>query len=231
LHVQRRREEYLAFVAHDLRTPLNALGLAARVLEMECGQARNPRADQMLHTLHRNVRHLEALVERVLKENDHVRTEGGVKLERRQFDLWPLVERLIHDLHPVAGTSSTKLVNAVPEDLMVYADSSLLTRIFQNLIANAIKSTPRGQVVIGARGNGPGGAAEFWVSDNGSGIPREKLAAIVEQLDGDSDSSGEAGLGLAIVKTFVRAHGGKITVDSQEGGSTFRFSISGDERE
>ncbi|HJQ98960.1 MAG TPA: HAMP domain-containing sensor histidine kinase [Candidatus Polarisedimenticolaceae bacterium] len=229
LEVQRRREEYLAFVAHDLRTPLNAISLAARVLE----QARSGGVDdieiaQMSKTLQRNVKHLEELVEHVLAESDHVRTETGVKLQRRRLDVWPLVEALIHDLHPVAGTSSTKLVNAIPEDLTAYADASLLRRIFQNLVANAIKYTPRGEVVIGARKAGRGGI-ECWVSDNGAGIPEDKLETILGTLDTDPERQGTTGLGLAIVKTYVEAHGGQVSVESKEGaGSTFRFTIPGD---
>ena len=60
------------------------------------------------------------------------------------------MEALVHDLHPVAGTDSTKLVNEVPQDFVIYADAGLLKRVFQNLIANAIKYTPRGEVVISA---------------------------------------------------------------------------------
>jgi len=108
LQVQKRREEYLAFVAHDLRTPLNAISLATRVLEMTF---RDPNAQDetagMLKTLGRNVKQLQALVEKIIEENTNLRTETGVKLERRDFDLWPLVEALIHDLRPVAGTGST----------------------------------------------------------------------------------------------------------------------------
>ena len=73
------------------------------------------------------VQHLEKLVAKVLDENTHLQTEIGIKLERRSIDLWPLVEALIHDLHPVAGTSSTKLINHVPDDMVVYADASLLS--------------------------------------------------------------------------------------------------------
>jgi two-component system phosphate regulon sensor histidine kinase PhoR len=53
-------------------------------------------------------------------------------VERREVDLWPLVEALVHDLHPLAGTSSAQLINQVPDDLVVYADAGLLRRIFQN---------------------------------------------------------------------------------------------------
>jgi len=231
LEVQHRREEYLAFVAHDLRTPLNAISLAARVLELTLtreGERGGVDAVRMMKTLHRNVQHLQSLVEKVLKESANIQTETGVKLERREFDLWPLVETLIHDLHPVAGTASTQLINKIPEELVAYADASLLKRVFQNLIANAIKYTPRGEVVMGARETGPGGAIECWVSDNGVGIPEERFEVIFEKLESDPERDGGTGLGLAIVKTFVEAHGGRVTVESKEGvGSTFRFTLPG----
>jgi two-component system, OmpR family, phosphate regulon sensor histidine kinase PhoR len=229
LEVQRRREEYLAFVAHDLRSPLNAISLAAHVLQSSVpGQDDGAQTAQMLKTLQRNVQRLQALVENVLKESDHIQTETGIKLERREFDLWPLVEALIHDLHPVAGTSSTQLINEIPEDLSIYADASLLKRVFQNLIANAIKYTPRGEVIIGAEGTGEEGGVECWVSDNGAGIPKDRLERIFDKLETDPEREGGTGLGLAIVKSFVEAHGGKVTVESKEGiGSTFRFTLPG----
>ncbi len=227
LEVQRRREEYLAFVAHDLRTPLNAISMAASVLELTLPK-RDASAEtgQMLKTLRRNVQHLDGLVRKVLEENTNLQTEIGVKLQRREFDLWPLVEALIHDLHPVAGTSSTQLVNKVPDDLVVYADASLLRRVFQNLIANAIKYTPRGEVIIGARELGAECVVECWVSDNGAGIPEELLEKVFDKGETDPENAGGTGLGLAIVKTFIEAHGGTVAVERKEGfGSTFRFSL------
>lgn len=230
LEVQRRREEYLAFVAHDLNTPLNAISLAAQVLELTLGDRDDrPETAQMLVTLQRNVQHLKALVEKVLKESEHVRTEAGVKLERRAFDVWPLVEALIHDLNPVAGTASTRLINKIPVDLTAYADASLLRRVFQNLIANAIKYTPRGEIVLGGREAAAGdGAVECWVSDNGAGIPADRLDVIFDKLETDPEREDSTGLGLAIVKMFVEAHGGTVAVESTEGvGSSFRFTLPG----
>jgi signal transduction histidine kinase len=125
----------------------------------------------------------------------------------------------------VAGTSSTQLVNKVPEDMVVYADAGLLRRVFQNLIANAIKYTPRGEIIIGAREIGEK-SIECWVSDNGSGIAEEVLAKVFDKGETDQVSADALGLGLAIVKTFTEAHGGQVTVESKEGvGSTFRFSL------
>jgi two-component system phosphate regulon sensor histidine kinase PhoR len=225
LEVQRRREEYLAFVAHDLRTPLNAISMAGKVLEMTVS-GHGPEATQMLKSLRRSVQHLEGLVAKVLEENTNLETEAGIKLERRELDLWPLVEALIHDLHPVAGTDSTRLINQVPDDFVVYADASLLRRIFQNLIANAIKYTPRGEIIIAARERDADGVTECSVRDNGAGISQELLEKVFDKGETDPESAGGTGLGLAIVKTFTEAHGGMVSVESQEGvGSTFRFTL------
>jgi two-component system, OmpR family, phosphate regulon sensor histidine kinase PhoR len=232
LELQRRRDEYLAFVTHDLRTPLSAIALAARVLDSSAAPGGSSAApggsipmSRMLRSLHRNVEHLTTLVDRILKENANVQTESGVKPERRWLDLWSLVEELIHDLHPVAGTSSTQLLNRVPEDLSAYADASLLRRILQNLIANAITFTPRGEVEIGARQRN-GAGVECWVRDNGAGIPTDRLQGVFDKHETTTPDDAGAGLGLAIVKTFVEAHGGTVSVESTEGvGSIFCFTL------
>jgi signal transduction histidine kinase len=213
-------------VAHDLRTPLNAISLASQVLELMLSdkQPDAKQTTQMLKTLKRNVQHLDVLARKIIDENVNLDTEVGVKLERRDFDLWPLVEALIHDLHPVAGTSSTRLVNAIPEDLVIFADAYLLRRVFQNLIANAIRYTPQGEVIIDARAVNAGGV-ECSVRDNGEGIPPERVNLVFEKHEADPEKDG-MGLGLAIVKTFIEAHGGAVAVESQFGaGSIFRFTL------
>lgn len=224
LEVQRRRDAHLAFVAHDLRTPLNAIALATRVLHRLSDQPDNETVKQMLISLERNVRQLESLVDDVLKESTNIRTESGVTLERRHFDLWPVVEALIHDLRPVAGTASTHLTNQIPLELTAWADAGLVRRIIQNLIANAIRHTPRGDVTIGARRMEDGGV-ECWVSDTGSGIAADQIATLFQPAEPDG-SNGKAGLGLTIVKSFVEAHSGALSVESTVGeGTTFRFTL------
>ncbi len=229
LEVRGRREDYLAFVAHDLRTPLSAISLAGKVLERVLpASSANADTARMLKALRRNVQHLEKLVDKVLEENTNLQTEVGIKMQRREVDLWPLIEALTHDLHPVAGTCSTQLINNVPDDLVVYADAGLLRRVFQNLISNAISYTPRGEIIIGASGPDADGAIECSVRDNGAGIPPELLETIFEKGTSDKDGDGGTGLGLAIVKSFVEAHGGRVTVESKRGvGSTFRFALPG----
>lgn len=226
VETQRRREEYLAFVAHDLRTPLNAITLATHILELRWpdGTA-DPDTDRVMRTLRRNTRHLESLVSRVLEENTHLLTELGVKLERRRFELWPLVEGVMLDMQPIAIDKKTVLVNQVPDDLPLLADAGLVRRIFQNLLANAIDYAPGGIVTVGARETGPEGPVECWVADNGPGIPAERLARVFDALETDPERDG-TGLGLAIVKTFVEAHEGSVSVESSPGkGCTFRFTL------
>jgi two-component system phosphate regulon sensor histidine kinase PhoR len=221
--VQRRRAEHLAFVAHDLRTPLGAITFSAHILEQrmpaEGGSAETAR---LLKILGRNARQLDTLVNQILSENTQLLTELGVKVERRTFDLWPLVETLIQDMQPLAQKGGSRIVNQIPDDLELCADAGLVRRIFQNLIVNAIGYTPGGEVTIGARGGAP---AECWVTDNGAGIPRDRIDKVFEALETDPERDG-IGLGLAIVKTFVEAHDGRVTVESIEGqGSTFRFTL------
>ena len=227
LEVQKRREEYLAFVAHDLRTPLNAISLATRLLELTFhDQTARAETAQMLETLGRNVKQLQALVEKIIEENSALRTETGVKLERRNFDLWPLVEVLIHDLRPVAATSNTQLINQVPHNLVVFADATVLRRVFQNLIANAIKFTPGGKVIVEARDLSAEKEIECSISDTGVGMPETQLERVFDELEPGSAVEGGLGLGLAIVKTFVEAHGGRVSVESKQGfGSKFQFTL------
>jgi signal transduction histidine kinase len=229
LEVQRRREEYLAFVAHDLKTPLNAISLAAQALTRSLmGGSSSPDTARMLKTLQRNERRLEALVDNVLQESDHVRTDASVKVAAREFDLWPLVENVIRDLGPVAETAGTQVTSTVPDDLIAYGDAALVRRILQNLLANAINFTPRGQVTVGAESTDANGSIECWVHDTGSGIPADRLDVIFEKGTTEDSSAGATGLGLPIVKAFVEAHGGTIRVESKEGsGSVFRFGLPG----
>jgi two-component system phosphate regulon sensor histidine kinase PhoR len=225
LEVQKHQKEHLAFVVHDLRTPLNAIFLAAKVLDRILpAEVKNAEASRMLNALRRNARYLDARIMKVIKENATPEVNAPLELEHRDFDLWALVEALIYDLSPVAETATAQLVNIVPEDLMVYADASLLGRVFQNLISNALKYTPRGDVTIGARVTDEKGGVECWVSDNGTGIPEERLSSIFDKLDAEQEKEG----GLGVVKLYIEAHGGQVAVESKQGvGSTFRFTLPG----
>jgi two-component system phosphate regulon sensor histidine kinase PhoR len=169
---------------------------------------------------------LEALVAKVLEENANLIAEEGVSLERRHFDLWALVEAVVHSMRPIAECSGTSLVNSIPIDMVVYADANLLRRVFQNLLSNSITYSAKGKIVIGAKHDARGGGTECWVSDNGSGVDKDRLERIFEKGEGDPERADSSGLGLAIVKTFVEAHGGTVHAESENGsGTTIRFTL------
>ena len=233
LEAKKRRDEHLAFVAHDLRTPLNAISLAVRFLERAPADRETAAEDyaRILKMLRRNADALQRLVTSVVEENTNLSETADLVLERRRVELWPLVQALIDDVEPVAVTNGTQLINVVPEDVVVYADASLLRRILQNLLANAIKASPRGHVIVGARTVDSHGSVECWVKDDGHGIGPEQLQRILEMFERQGVERPTSGLGLAIVTRFVKAHGGAVTVESEERiGSTFRFSLPGPNR-
>lgn len=227
IEVQQRREEHLSFVAHDLRAPLSAMAMATQLLERTLpDEAKSGQDAMLLETLQRNISRLNALVVKVMQEEANLNANGSEKLERGEVQLRALVQGLISDLQPLAESSNTNLINHVPEELTAFADANLLTLVFQNLVSNAIRYTPKGEVTIGARANEESACHECWVSDNGAGIAAERLEKVFDKLETDPDQKDGMGLGLAIVKQFVEAHSGQVTVESKLGeGSAFRFTL------
>ena len=226
VELQKRREEHLSFVIHDLRTPLQAVSLATTMLERSLpGESKTELFTSSVSMLRRNIGRLDGLIKRVLQEEGNLQLGDSPKVEKREFDLWSLVESIIQDLYPIASDAHTTLVNNVSPDLTIFADARLLGQVFQNLISNAIKFTPNGKITIGARD--VNGIAQCSIQDNGAGIDVERLDKIFDKLETDQqpDKRG-VGLGLAIVKQIVELHGGTITVESRVGeGSTFTFEI------
>jgi signal transduction histidine kinase len=227
LEIQQRREEHLAFVAHDLKTPLSAIAMAAKLLEVKRPDiVKDEEAATLLRTMHHNVSRINSLVVKVVQEEANLKAQVQKRIERQEVKLRPLVEVLVSDLSPLADASKLSLLNKVPEELTAFADANMLTLIFQNLISNAIDYTPNGEVTIGAKKIDEAAAVECWVSDTGAGIPTDRLEKVFDKLESDPDKKSGMGLGLAIVKQFVEAHGGQVAVDSELGqGSTFRFTI------
>lgn len=227
LEIQKRREEHLSFVIHDLRTPLQAVSLATTMLERSLpDESKTELFETSLSTLRRNIGRLDALIKRVLQDEANLQLPDSPKVEKREFDLWPLVESISQDLHPIASESRTTLINDVPSDMTIFGDARLLGQVFQNLLSNAIKFTPNGKIIVGAQQR-DANTAQCWVQDTGAGIDSERLDKIFEKLETDRqpDKRG-VGLGLAIVKQIVGLHGGTIAVESRVGeGSTFTFEI------
>jgi two-component system, OmpR family, phosphate regulon sensor histidine kinase PhoR len=222
--LKEKEKERLAFFAHDLRTPLNAIGLVNQEIELCLDDKTRGEVGELLGVVSRNLQRLQDLVKREMKTNIEPSDESGVfHPERRQFELWPLVQRLVQDLSPLAAKDDIEVRNRVPHSLIVDADAGLLAQVFQNLLGNAFHYASGGMVTISAHEEN--GVATGVVQDSGEGIPPELLPTIFDKLKTDPGKDG-TGLGLSIVKQIVEAHGGAVRVESTLGaGAVFSFTL------
>jgi two-component system, OmpR family, phosphate regulon sensor histidine kinase PhoR len=226
IELQHRHDEHLAFLLHDLRTPLEALSLATTLLERSLpDDARSSQIDSALSVLRGNINRLSQRVRHVLS------TASGLgKSFRPEFGLLKLhaqVQKIIRDLEPLAASAGTAVLNQIDDQLEVYSDEILLAQIFENLLSNALRFTPRGTIEIGARETIGGQTVECWVKDSGQGIPPEQIDKVFERFETSSEPQQSGlGLGLAIVKEVIDLHKGEIRVQSEVGkGSTFTFTL------
>jgi signal transduction histidine kinase len=218
----RSREEVLAVVAHDLRTPLNFIKMSAQLV------AEAPDAKENVHLLERMqgaVDLMSLLIEDLLEV---AKIEAGrMSIHPQPLSPQTLVDDAIQMSGPLALRHQIRLIAECEPNLpLVLADYERILRVFSNLIVNAVKfSGGRGEVrVTAARGDGTVG---FSVIDSGPGITAENLERIFDRFwQADSADRRGAGLGLAIVKAIVTAHGGTIGVISAVGaGSNFYFDL------
>lgn len=219
-----QEDEHLAFIAHDLRTPLNAVSLLTDELKEELGEANSKATDEIFAALRRNLRRVEELIQKVLKAKALPSGTGSsFHPERRTFELRPLVQRLVLDLKAVSSKHDIEVVNEISHFLTVFADAGLISQVFQNLLGNAFKYAARGRIVISAHEEA--GTVTCVVQDNGAGIPLEMLSSVFHKLASDPEKEG-SGLGLTIVKQIVEAHCGTVNVESVRGsGATFSFTL------
>lgn len=229
IEMQQRREEHISFVVHDLRTPLAAMEMARTALTRTIpAEVQTGYVAQMLTVLQRNASRLEALIKSAAREHQGmvIAASGDITVQRREFDLWPMVEALLQDFKPLAEPTQITMTNAVPQDVVVVADALLLSQALQNLLSNAIRYTAHGAITVGAEETEDGRAVRVWVADTGKGIDAERIDKVFEKLETDQAKEGGMGLGLPIVKQIVEAHGGDVTVRSEIGkGSKFEFTI------
>ena len=218
----RSREEVLAVVAHDLRTPLNFIKMGAQLV------AEAPEAAENAHLLERvqGAVDLMGLLIEDLLEVAKIEA-GGMSVRPRPLSAQTLVDDAIQMSGPVALRHQMRLVAECEPSLpLVLADYERILRVFSNLIVNAVKFSGANKEVRVAATAGQG-AVRFSVIDTGAGISKEDLERIFDRFwQADSADRRGAGLGLAIVKAIVTAHGGTIGVTSAVGtGSTFYFDL------
>lgn len=220
----RRKDEFIAMLAHELRNPLAPLRSGLSVLRSGVDGARVAR---LYETMARQVDHLVRLVDDLLEVARFSR--GLIELRREHIDL----ARVVHDA--VAASQSLMVkrqmlltVTLAPETLLLDADPTRLAQVLTNLLNNAAKFTPPGgRVEISTRRET--GEAVVSVRDNGAGIPSEKRDCIFDlftQLDGGGASDGGGlGIGLAMVRKLVEMHGGRVEVLSEGLGRGSEFIV------
>lgn len=216
------KETFLATVSHELRSPLTSMREAAHLLRDEVPGALNPKQLRLVAIIEQSTDRLLRLVNQIL---DLSRLRAGrLPLNRRPVDLGRVVERGVEELRPQAIEAGVALaVERVGGDFETVGDEDKLVQVVVNLVANAIRFTPGGGRVT-ARVVEAGAEVELHVEDTGVGIPASALPRIFELYQQGHSQRGGTGLGLTIVRGLVEAHGGRVTVESQEGKGS-RFTV------
>ncbi len=218
------KSRFLAAASHDLRQPIQALELFVTVLQEELAEGRAaPHA--LVEKIAASSENLGMLLDSLL---DLSRAEAGsLPLDLRDLPLQPLFERIQAEFTDQAAARSLRL-RVVPTSALVHSDAAALERILRNLVANALRYTERGAILVACRRRG--GQLHIEVRDSGIGIAAEQQQAIFGEFyqvgNPERDRRKGLGLGLAIVAALTRQLGYEVSVRSAPGrGSTFSFLV------
>ena len=222
------RRNLLAWIGHDLRTPLASI--RALVEALTDGVVTEPtKAQRYLRTIQRDAASLSSLIDELF-EMAQIEA-GGLHLERQPISLSDLISDTLESFAVKAEELGIGLSgSADPRVDPVWVDAGLVGRVLTNLIGNAVRNTPSGGVVSVSAQSVVGGV-RVDVYDSGPGIPVESLSKIFEQFyRGEQSRSrakgGGSGLGLTIAKAIVETHGGVIGAENRfEGGARFYFVL------
>ena len=220
----RRKNEFLAILAHELRNPLAPISNAARVLRLG-GPADGIKS--AAEVLERQVAQMSRLVDDLLDMSRISR--GKIDLRKQRVELRPIVEQAVESVRPIAESNGQELTVTLPSGVIVLdADPARLAQVIGNLLSNACKFTDRGgQIRLTVAEED--GAAVIRVTDNGIGIAAENLPRLFEmfaQVDTSLERSRDGlGIGLTLVKTLVELHGGTVAVQSAGLGRGTEFIV------
>jgi len=219
------KSRFFANISHEFRTPLTLmLGPAKDVIE----KTKEPHTKKNVGIIKRNAGRLYGLVNQLL---DLSKLEAGkMTLETREQNIIPLLKGLVLSFTSMAERKKITLrFNTIEENLNVYIDKEKVEKIIINLLSNAFKFTPEGGC-IDFTVEKMIKEAEIRITDNGIGIPKDRIDKIFDrffQVDGSQTRESEGtGIGLALTKELVELHKGKIKVESKEGeGTTLTVQI------
>jgi len=219
----RRKDEFLATLAHELRNPLAPIRNAVEILRLtEADPAAATSARQLLE------RQLKQLVRLIDDLFDVSRiTQGRLELRKEKLDLSVALKMAVETSRPlIESRQHTLHVSAAPDAFFVDADATRIAQVFANLLNNSAKYSPPGSSIT-ARVTREGHNAVVTITDNGVGIPQAMLSRVFEmfeRVDRDTEVTPDGlGIGLTLVRRLVELHGGTVTAQSEglNCGSTF----------
>jgi signal transduction histidine kinase len=230
------KDKFFSILSHDLKSPFAAIMGMAELLEKEYGQLKEKDRILLVQELGNATRNTYGLLQELLTWSQSQR--GLLDFEPRSVNLLGICKECVDVISAAAMNKSIELYCHVDEGVFVFADSNMLATILRNLLTNAIKFThQKGRIDISCRNtvsqNGNGKSMPMIrvsVSDTGIGISPENIEKLQKIDDnykryGTEKESG-TGLGLIICREFVEKHGGKISIESEEGkGSVFSFTV------
>ncbi len=219
------KNDIVATVAHEFRTPLTSLRMAVHLCTEQVAGPLTDKQAELLHAAREDCDRLQGMVDDFL---DLSRIESGrVELYPLPSEVSALIKNALEDSKADADLKGINLSAALPlPSVSVLADHDRIGHVFSNLIGNAVRHTPKGgSITLGAQA--VDGSVRFIVADTGTGIAKEYQERVFEKFYRVPESGPKGtGLGLYIAKEIVRAHGGEIGVVSEpEKGCTFWFTL------
>jgi PAS domain S-box-containing protein len=224
----RRKDRFLAVLAHELRNPLAPIRNAVQV--MRSIGAPEPALVRVRDIIGRQVRHMTHLLDDLLDVGRLA--SGKILLRKERVDLAALLRTAVDEQRAEAEASGLTLALSLPErPLWTLADPTRIEQSVANLIINAVKFTPTGgHVVVSVHTDADGAAAAVSVKDDGIGLEAEMIEHLFEpfsQADRSLDRSrGGLGLGLSLVKSLIEMHGGTVDVHSDGPGKGAVFTLN-----
>jgi len=219
------QNRFFTNISHEFRTPLTLiLGPSKQILE----QTKNNNVKDKVMLIYSNAKKLNLLANQLL---DISRIEAGrMKLRTAEQNILPIIKRIVYSFQSFAERKHISLnFHSEDEEIIVYIDEDKIDKILSNILSNAFKFTPQGGCVtvkVYTKDND----FEVSISDNGIGIPKDRLDKIFDrfyQVDNKLSKEYEGtGVGLSLTKELIELHKGKIFVESEEGkGSSFRIML------
>ncbi len=221
----RRKDEFLATLAHELRNPLAPIRNSLHILRMGDGPDRAER--ELLEVMERQVQHLSRLVDDLLEVSRISR--GKISLKKDRLDLAAVLGQAVETSKPLIEAAGHRItVSLPPEPITLNGDLVRLAQIFANLLNNAARYTENGGCIT-VRARREGSQAVVSIRDTGIGIPRDMLSCVFEmfaQVENPLRRSREGlGIGLSLVRTLVSMHGGTVEAHSEGVGHGSEFVV------